>query len=141
MPTLPSGVWRATATEGNPFPGLDEPGGRARLQHFLRSRERTCNGLSRFRLSGRPRSIRRRSIGPIGSTVCRPRPPDVEPDRRAKVGEERRESERYGAPDRIRTCDLPLRRRTLYPLSYQGNQCEIAEARAPISATSIVPRP
>src|SRR5690606_23299423 len=25
-----------------------------------------------------------------------------------------------GAPGRIRTCDLPLRRRTLYPLSYQG---------------------
>jgi hypothetical protein len=25
-----------------------------------------------------------------------------------------------GALDRNRTCDLPLRRRTLYPLSYQG---------------------
>lgn len=27
---------------------------------------------------------------------------------------------KLGAPDRIRTCDLSLRRRTLYPLSYWG---------------------
>lgn len=32
----------------------------------------------------------------------------------------------YGALERIRTFDLPLRRRTLYPLSYEGlfrNRC------------------
>lgn len=26
----------------------------------------------------------------------------------------------YGAPDRIRTCDLPLRRGTRYPLCHRG---------------------
>jgi hypothetical protein len=31
-----------------------------------------------------------------------------------------------GAPGRIRTCDLPLRRRALYPLSYEGRQDRVA---------------
>ena len=30
----------------------------------------------------------------------------------------------YGAPDRIRTCDLRLRRPTLYPLSYRRARAE-----------------
>ena len=34
-------------------------------------------------------------------------------------GPRRRSNMAFGAPDRIRTCDLRLRRPTLYPLSYR----------------------
>ncbi|ETJ01163.1 MAG: hypothetical protein Q605_AUC01123G0005, partial [Actinomyces urogenitalis DORA_12] len=35
-----------------------------------------------------------------------------------------------GAPDRIRTCDLLLRRQTLYPLSYRGPLADCTSAAA-----------
>ena len=35
----------------------------------------------------------------------------------------------FGAPDRIRTCDLLLRRQTLYPLSYRGPERNSTSAR------------
>jgi hypothetical protein len=39
----------------------------------------------------------------------------------------------FGAPGRIRTCDLPLRRRLLYPLSYEGggNERKVKRTRPP----------
>ena len=39
----------------------------------------------------------------------------------------------FGAPGRIRTCDLPLRRRLLYPLSYEGagNETKVERTRPP----------
>src|SRR5262245_40590301 len=37
------------------------------------------------------------------------------------------------APGRIRTCDLPLRRRTLYPLSYEGATDSLAASGSGVS--------
>ena len=36
-----------------------------------------------------------------------------------------------GAPDRIRTCDLLLRRQTLYPLSYRGPRRDCTSVPVP----------
>ena len=53
-----------------------------------------------------------------------PLPQEVE---RAGAGDAGRNGPRkivgFGAPDRIRTCDLRLRRPTLYPLSYRRADC------------------
>ena len=54
-----------------------------------------------------------------------------------------------GAPDRIRTCGLLLRRQTLYPLSYRGPRPDSTSAgpadrnraAAPIAVSSVTPRP
>ncbi len=43
----------------------------------------------------------------------------------------------YGAPDRIRTCDLRLRRPTLYPLSYRRAHSRSDRARHPSGRRSI----
>ena len=38
------------------------------------------------------------------------------------------------APGRTRTCDLPLRRRELYPLSYGGSNLPLIAAHSPWAA-------
>jgi hypothetical protein len=47
----------------------------------------------------------------------------MRPGRRkvAVCSEKRCRNDNVGAPGRIRTFDLALRRRALYPLSYEGN--------------------
>ena len=61
----------------------------------------------------------------------------------------RRRALARGAPDRIRTCGLLLRRQTLYPLSYRGPRPDSTSAgpvdrnraAAPIAVSSVTPRP
>ena len=61
----------------------------------------------------------------------------------------RRRALARGAPDRIRTCGLLLRRQTLYPLSYRGPRPDFTSAgpadrnraAAPIAVSSVTPRP
>jgi L-rhamnose mutarotase len=58
-----------------------------------------------------------------GASLCRPashRPPTPT-------------SKLIGAPDRIRTCDLRLRRPTLYPLSYRRASCDGAASIDPVT--------
>src|SRR5208283_2557402 len=45
---------------------------------------------------------------------------------------------RRGAPRRIRTFDLPLRRRSLYPLSYRG-RCPVKLSRSPAGPEIVRP--
>jgi hypothetical protein len=45
--------------------------------------------------------------------------------------------ESYGTPDTNRTCDLPLRRGLLYPLSYRGADAILAAGASSLSRCAL----